>query len=148
MGCIQEAIEPFAMPQDAHAQPRPERGGDANERVHGYPISLPVLDATDDRSRYSGGIGESLLRPSSLTTKRPQRQTKPHDIHAIRVWSPPLTPGLIADSPDDQPRNRSTPGASAPTASTIRYPTRSSTPAARCNLTLTPMKAISPYGLS
>ena len=48
MGCIQKAIEPFAVPEHAQAQARSERSCDPNQRVHGNSVGVPRFDPADD----------------------------------------------------------------------------------------------------
>jgi hypothetical protein len=95
VGRIKQSIESFSVPQHPDAQGRPECRRDADERVHGDPIGLPVLDPTDDRSRYADGVCESLLRPSPSTAKCPHRQAEPDHIHGAPSVVKAAYPGLI-----------------------------------------------------
>ena len=86
---IEQTIEFFPTPENAHEQPRAEFGKYPVEPADGDAIRITPFDSRDLRARHSDAPTGLLLCPSALPSKRANLESYPNHVHARSLASEP-----------------------------------------------------------
>lgn len=92
---IEQAVQTFALPQEAEVNPRTERACNSLQCLNGHPVSLSPFDPPDHRSGHASTGSQLCLGQTSSEAKRPQPESEADDVHGAQHVLRPFTLGYV-----------------------------------------------------